>query len=240
MKILDDLLSALDFDAGVRDVRQGVFYTGVLTRNCGLAATLPRDALRQQQLSVREAGFLLKRSAVELARMSYSQNILEAAIGMATVNSLLQVDEDSCVKLNAGDLIAQKGRDKKVAIVGYFPFIPRLRSIVKELWVIEKNPQGDVLSENEAEKFIPHADVVGITGSAFTNHTIEHLLEICSPQAYVVVLGGTAPLSPVLFDYGVDAVAGTKVIEPDLALNYVSQGASYRQIKGILKLTMTR
>jgi hypothetical protein len=40
MKILDDLLADLNFDAPVRDIRLGVFHTGVLSRHCGLAATL--------------------------------------------------------------------------------------------------------------------------------------------------------------------------------------------------------
>ena len=45
MKILDGLMSILNFDSSVKDIRQGIFHTGVLTRYCGLAATLPRDAL---------------------------------------------------------------------------------------------------------------------------------------------------------------------------------------------------
>ena len=44
MVILDDIIATLDFNATVRDIRQGVFHTAVLTRNCGLAASLPRDA----------------------------------------------------------------------------------------------------------------------------------------------------------------------------------------------------
>ena len=36
MAILDDLMSILNFDAVVKDIRQGIFHTGVLTRNCGL------------------------------------------------------------------------------------------------------------------------------------------------------------------------------------------------------------
>jgi len=85
---------------------------------------------------------------------------------------------------------------------------------------------------------LPQADVIGITGTAITNHTIEHLLELCQPGAYVVVLGDSAPLSPVLFDYGIDAISGTKVIDPESVLRCVSQGATFRQIKGILKLIM--
>jgi uncharacterized protein (DUF4213/DUF364 family) len=165
---------------------------------------------------------------------------MESAIGMATINSLIEVDEQRCVELNAGDLLAKKGEGKRVAIVGHFPFVPRLRKVAKELWVIEKNPQEGDVTEAEAENLIPQADVVGITGTAFTNHTIERLLELCNPKAYVVILGGTAPLSPVLFDYGIDAISGTKVIEPETVLRCVSQGATFRQLKGVRLLTMRR
>jgi uncharacterized protein (DUF4213/DUF364 family) len=54
------------------------------------------------------------------------------------------------------------------------------------------------------------------------------------------MLGDTVPLSPVLFDYRVDALAGTQVIDPELALRCVSQGATFRQIKGTRRLTMTK
>ena len=240
MKILDDLISILDAEAKVRDIRQGLFHTGVLTRNCGLAATLPRDALQQGHPAVKEPGFLLEKTATELARMAYSESIPEAAIGMATINSLLEIDERRCLSLNAGEHIAEKGKGKRVAIIGHFPFIPRLRQIAKELWVIEKNPQEGDFPETETGNLVPQADVVGITGTAFTNHTIEHLLKLCHPGAYIVILGDTAPLSPVLFGYGIDAVSGTKVTNEELALRCVSQGATYRQIKGIQKLTMIK
>ena len=66
MKILDDLISALDLEASVKDIRQGVFHTGVVTHNCGLAATLPRDALGQEPPLVKEPGFLLEKRVTEL------------------------------------------------------------------------------------------------------------------------------------------------------------------------------
>ena len=240
MKILDDLISQLNLEAQVRDIRQGVFHTGVLTRNCGLAATLPRDALRQKPPLVKEPGHLIEKSALELARMAYSESILEAAIGMATINSLLDIDVERCQDLNARDLIAEKGEGKRIAIVGHFPFIPLLREHARELWVIEKNPQEGDFTEAEADNLIPQADIVGITGTAFTNHTLEHLLKLCTPRAYIVILGDTTPLSPILFDYGVDAISGTKVVNVERALRCVSEGANFRQIKGTRRLTMTR
>ena len=243
MKIIDDVISTLNSEASVRDVRLGLFHTAVLTRHCGLATTLPRDIFKQghkEHPTVKRPGFLLEKSVPELVQMVHSESIPEAAIGMATINSLLDIDESHCLNLNAGDLIAEKGKDKNIAIVGHFPFIPRLHEIARELWTIEKNPREDDFTESEAKNLIPQADVVGITGTAFTNHTIEQLLRLCSSKAYVVVLGGTTPLSPILFGYGVDAISGTRVIDPQLVLRCVSQGATYRQIKGVKKLTMMR
>ncbi len=240
MRILDDLLSTLDFDTEVRDIRQGVFHTGVLTRNCGLAATLPRDGLRQEVPMVRKPCSLLGISSLELARMAYSERIFEAAIGMAAINSLIEIDLNSCIELNAAELILKKGTDKNVSIVGHFPFTPKVRKHARNLWVIEKNPKEDDFNESEADRFIPQSDVVAITGTSLTNHTIGHLLSLCKASAYVVMLGDTTPLSPVLFDYGIDALSGVKVVQPEVALRCISQGANFRQIKGIKKIIMTR
>ena len=107
MKIRDDLISILDFNAAVEDIRQGVFHTGVLTRYCGLAATLPIDALKQEGQIVKEPGFLLDKTPRDFAQTAYSESILEAAIGMAAINSLLEVDLDSCNELSAAELILQ-------------------------------------------------------------------------------------------------------------------------------------
>jgi uncharacterized protein (DUF4213/DUF364 family) len=238
LKILEDLITTLDFNTSVRDIRQGVFHTAVLSRHCGLAATLPKDALRQEPPLVREAGKLLSKSAQEVVSMVHSRSILEAAIGMAAINSLIQIDEAACMELNAAELILEKGEGRRVAVVGHFPFLPRVREKVETLWVIEKNPKEGDLEEADAERVIPQADVVALTGTSLTNHTLEHLLALCDPKAYVLMLGDTVPLSPLLFDYGVDALSGTKVVDVDLALACVSQGANFRQIKGTKRLTM--
>jgi len=240
MKILDDLLTTLKSGEIVKDIRQGPFQTAVLTHNCGLAATLRDYSHHQDNAPVREAGTLIGKEALEIAQMAYSPSLLEASIGMAAINSLLEVDERHCVSLNAKDLLAEKGKGKKVALIGHFPFVAELRRVVSKLWVLEQHPHEGDSDASEAENLVPQADVVGITGTAFANHTIEYLLGLCRPDAYVIILGGTAPLSPVLFNYGVDAISGTKVVNPEAVLHCVSQGATFRQIKGIKLLTMKR
>jgi uncharacterized protein (DUF4213/DUF364 family) len=240
MKILHEIISSLDLNASVRDIRQGVFQTAVWTRQCGLASTLPRDALRQEPPMVGEAGALLEKSPQELADYVFSKKLLEAAMGMATINSLLAVDESSCVEKNAAELILEKGEGKRIAVIGHFPFISRLKQHAKALWVIERNPKTGDLTEADGEATIPRADVVALTGTSLTNHTFENLLALCRPDAYVIILGDTAPLTPIFFDHGVDAVAGTKVVDPETAIRCVSQGANFRQIKGTRRLILMK
>jgi hypothetical protein len=240
MSILDELLSGLDTRAAVLDIRVGPFQTAVVTRNCGLASTPHFSAAYHAAAPVPGAGHLLEKEAGELARLANSASEHEAAIGMAALNSLLDVNRSRCIRLNASDLIAEKGRGKRVAIVGHFPFVPKLREVVRELWVIEKAPREGDFVEDAAPDLIPKADLVAITGTAFTNHTIDYLLGLCNPRAFKVVLGDTSPLSPVLFDHGVDAVSGTRVDDIQQALLCVSQGATFRQMRGIELLTLLR
>ncbi len=240
MKILDDVTATLKEDAPVREVRVSPFWTAVLSRGCGLASTVGPGDHEHGAIFVGEAGRLAGRSALELTGLAHSGSTLEAGIGLAAINSLLDVDEARCVELNAGELLVDRGRGKKVALVGHFPFVPALREAAGRVWVIERHPQpGDVDAE-EAEAILPQVDIAAITGSAFINQTMERLLGLCRPETFVVVLGPSTPLSPVLFDYGVDVIAGTRVVDADLALRCLSEGATLRQIKGVRLLTMER
>ncbi len=240
MKILDDLIGSLTADAPVREVRVGRFWTGVWSRGCGLAATPDAGSCEHAAGSIQDAGSLAGRSALELVRLAYSDSPLEAGIGLAAINSLLDVDEARCVELNAGELLLERGRGKHVALIGHFPFVPALREAAARLDVLELHPQpGDAPAE-QAEAIVPQAELVAITGSAFINHSVEGLLGLCRADSFVVVLCPTTPLSPVLFEHGADVISGTRVAEPELALRCASEGATFRQIRGIRLLTMER
>jgi uncharacterized protein (DUF4213/DUF364 family) len=242
MSVLDDLLASLVGDAPVREVCTCVHWTAVVSRYCGLASTLHSERHPHGHMVVRGVGSLHERSALELAQYAKSERLLEASIGMAAINSLLDVDEERCVELNAAAWLAERGRGKKVAIVGSFPFVGRLRQEADELWVLERHPMEGERGAGEASYILPQADVVAITGTSLVNRTFEELLALCRRDSSILVLGPTTPLSPVLFDYGVDVISGTKVVDVELVLRLISQGATFRQLKGpgVRLLTMTR
>ena len=237
MGVLDDLISSLSRDSVVREVHTCVFWTAVLSKHWGLASTFHEP--HPEHRPVRNAGGLTGLSALELAQYARSDNVLEASIGMAAINSLIDVDEARCVEENAFDVLARKASNRNVAIVGHFPWIPKLRSIARKLRVIEQRPQEGDLPAEAAEEVLPQADVVGLTGTSFINHTFDRLL-VLSKNSFVVILGPTTPLSPVLFDYGVDILAGTKVVEPDKTIHSISQGAIFSQVKGVRLVTMAK
>jgi uncharacterized protein (DUF4213/DUF364 family) len=106
--------------------------------------------------------------------------------------------------------------------------------------VLELHPRpGDLPAERAAE-LLPQADVVALTGTSLVNHTFDPLIDACRPDASVILLGASAPLTPVLFERGVDVVAGTRVVNVPIALRAVGQGATFRQIPGKRLLTMVR
>jgi hypothetical protein len=245
--IIDDLIASLKGDAPVREVRVCAFWTAVVLDDgrCGLASTLRPEEPQCAGPAplVPRAGRLLECSALELAEYASSDSPLEASIGMAAINSLLEVDEGCCVELNAEEIILKEGAGGRVAIVGHFPFIPRVREAVPKLWVLEKRPVGGDLSADMATEILPQADVVALTGTSLINHTFEGLMKLCRPNAVVVVLGPTAPFSPVLFDYGVDVICGTQVTDADNVLRLIGQAANFGQVKrggGVRLLTMGR
>ena len=132
------------------------------------------------------------------------------------------------------------GAGRRVAIVGHFPFVERVRQAAAECWVLELHPRPGDLPAGRAAEVLPQADVVALTGTSLINHTFDDLIGLCRPDAFVILLGGSAPLTPVLFDRGVDAVSGTRVVDVPAALQAVGQGATFRQIPGKRLLTMMR
>jgi hypothetical protein len=234
MKIIDDIISTIGEDTRgmlVKEVRIGPFWTGVWSKYGGLASTtFTHEPAMPPPL--KEAGHLTKKTILELCNYANYNCLLMASVGMAAINSAIEVDLNQCQNINAAEVLYEKGRDKKVVVIGHFPFVNKLSKLAKKLWVIERRPQSGDIPASEAERVIPQADVIAITGTALINGTMGELLALCPKKSVVMVLGPTAPISPVWFDYGVDLVSGTRVIDPELVLRFVSEGVVFKQIHG--------
>jgi len=223
----------------IRRVVVGVHWTLVSSKTCGLASTLVNCGPHGHS-QMRDVGNLNHKNAQDLAQWILSDNLLEASVGMAALNSLIEIDEGQLVQINAFDVIAREGKDKNVVVVGHFPFVGKIKTISKNCWVIEKRPYGDDFPEEAAQNFIPKADVIAITGTAFINKTMDKLLSLCQPDSLVMILGPSTPLSPLLFDMGISFLSGAYVDNEDAAINTIMQGASLPQVNGVKLVTMVQ
>ena len=240
MEILQQILESLPTEPiSLRKIIIGVHWTLVCSKYGGLGSTLTNCGPHGHS-HIRDVGSLHRKSAQELAQWALSDNLLEASIGIATLNSLISVDEDKMILINAADVIAREGKGKNVVVVGHFPFVEKIKKLTKNCWVIEKRPFGDDFPEESAEEYIPHADVIAITGTAFINHSMAGLLSLCRSTAKVMVLGPSTPLSPILYDYGISFLSGSRVIDEEAAALTIQQGAAFPQVKGVQLLTMSK
>jgi uncharacterized protein (DUF4213/DUF364 family) len=246
MKFLDELLAALP-DGNVLDVCIGLHWTAVVVRSdgqvrCGLASTLAAPHNHSAEPDVPQAGLLHTLSALELARMARSEQPPQASIGIAALNALLPPQPEQWRDVNAEEVIVTHGTGKTVALIGSFPFVPRLRPRVDRLFVMELQPKDNELPAEAAPDILPQADVIAITSMTLINHSLENLLKLCGPAATVLLLGPSTPLSPVLFEHGVDLLSGSVVTDIDRVLDAIKQGANFRQVhrSGVRLVTMSR
>jgi uncharacterized protein (DUF4213/DUF364 family) len=233
MTVLRALLESLEGrSCPVSGIYVGAFQTAVTARSTGLASTYrgAHPCHDEAHGGVRRAGQLLQQDALETAQLALSEETVEASIGLATINAMLTPVESGLQALGAFELLAEQGRGKNVAVVGHFPFAAQLKETARNLWIIERNPQPGDLAESEAQRILPDCEVVCLTGTTLCNHTFDGLMAMCR-RAYVALVGPTAPLSPVLFDFGVDAVCGARVTHPDAVIRHLIQGATFKQLR---------
>ena len=117
MEILNSLISSIKEDHAIHQIITGVHWTAVVSKYCGLSSTF-QDPPPHRPID--GVGNLAQRTALELAEFAKSDIQLEASIGMAALNSLIEVNEKQCIELNAFDELAEQGKEKKIAIVGHF------------------------------------------------------------------------------------------------------------------------
>lgn len=250
MTLLEQMLEGLSPESvKVLDVRVGPFLTAVevqgsrlcgpyLVGRCGLASTLAGHRPAEPH-GLRGVGELHGLYAIDLARYLLSSRTVEASVGMATLNALLDVSSHCLEEISVPALLLRKGEGKRVAVVGHFPFVDMLRDSVAELHVMELNPLPGDLPVSRMKEVLPGCDIIALTATVLTNGTYADVLPLCR-EAFTVMLGPSTPPSPVLFDHGIDALAGSLIVDPSGTLLAVSQGATYRDLKGISKWTWVK
>jgi uncharacterized protein (DUF4213/DUF364 family) len=115
-----------------------------------------------------------------------------------------------------------KGR--KVAVIGRFPDLKPLEQIC-QLSVLERRPGEGDLPDAACEYILPQQDFVFMTATTLLNKPFPRLLEL-SKNAFKVMVGPSTPMTPLSFELGIDALAGTVVLNADSVWQAAQEGAA--------------
>jgi uncharacterized protein (DUF4213/DUF364 family) len=227
--IYRDLVADIPLGLPVTSCVAGLVWTLVEAGGHGGLGITLQDGVYESVLPGRIGGV----EARWLAERIVSWNMFEASLGLAAVNSWHN-RRDKLEELLQRPLVDDRGsplferlsrrfEGGSVAVVGHFPHLGPLRRRCR-LTILERRPSPGDLPDQASEYVLGNQDCVCITGSAVVNKTLPRLLEL-SGSAYVALIGPSVPLAPLLFDYGVDLLAGAVVLDHEGAVGAVQQGA---------------
>jgi len=170
----------------------------------------------------------------ELAECVKSWDFFEAALGLAAINSVVNSPDQveklcglplaNLEQVSGFEYYAERLRGQKVAVVGRFPDLDTLDKICR-LTVLERRPGPGDLPDSACEYVLPEQDCVFLTATTLINKTLPRLLEL-SRNAFTVLVGPSTPLTPLLFEHGIDALAGTVVVDPESVWQVAQEGAA--------------
>jgi uncharacterized protein len=224
------------------DIRVGLGYTAVALEDgrCGLAYTLHEKEYESCTV-IAEAGTLAGRKASELASWIRQEDETACAIGLATINALIDIPHEAA-ELDILDQLPVNSEDT-VGMIGYFgPLVSPIQKTAHTLHIFERKPIPDlgVLPDTAAVDLLPECQVVVLSATTLLNRTIDGLLDLCGMAREIAILGPSTPFLPGPFiQRGVTILSGVQVLDSTKALRVVSEAGGTRSFgSAIRKLTL--
>ncbi len=210
--IVTSVAVGLNWTLVVSDVGAGVVHTPAKpSQGCG-----PVDG----------AGVLAGQPLQNLIDRIDGPNPIEQALGFAAINAYWNRYDLDAPTANGLDVM-NPASDKKTVVVGRFPDLDKK---LPNAAVIERNPRPGDHPEEAAATLIPDADQLVITGSALSNGSLDGLLAL-RIRAQTALVGPSTPLCRDLFSFGIGALAGFRIEDPDRALRAVIEGGAAKALK---------
>ena len=141
--IIDELIKYAAPEAGtqvIKDIRIGLGYTCVELSGggCGLAYTFRRDAGHTCSV-LGTAGTLLGLPVSDTLTWARSDNKIKAALGLATINALINRESPGMTRANVADALEVRKQDTFGMVGAFRPILKEIRSRVGKIYVFEED-----------------------------------------------------------------------------------------------------
>ena len=155
-----------------------------------------------------------------LADLVHSWEPLEMALGVAAINAHYNRHDiiDGAPGNGADTFREESGR---IIVVGAFP---GLAGALPNATVIETDPRPGELPIIAMDTVIPGCSAIVTTSNTLINRKLPHILHLAE-NARVALVGPATPLTPRLYDYGIEVLGGLVVHDADGLAAAVLAGA---------------
>lgn len=227
----------------------GLFFSGVKlsTGHGGLCFTPVKEMPQavccpSSAKAMPLSGMLRGRAVTEYLQDACSDNPLKRTLAIAVINALSSycwekeapVDYQVVNGMDAFDDVDVNQYAKTVVIGALVPMLKKLNKNNSDYKVLEmdrRTLKGEELAHfapaTDADKYVPEADLLVITGVTILNNTLPDLLKMAKKNAEIIVTGPTASMLPdAFFCRGVTTLGGIIVTKADQLLDIISEGGS--------------
>jgi uncharacterized protein (DUF4213/DUF364 family) len=228
-RVYELLIAHASSNAKVTGVCLGQVWTYCKAENTNFGLAM---SPQQTSRTLSFPGTLVGKTLSELATWIRDWESCKATIGMAAINCNLNTQPlANAQALAAGNLAVFEHflpqlQGKRVVIIGRYPGIDAYQKQF-DLTILERQPQAHDYPDPACEFLLPQADWVFISGSTLVNKTFPRLAEL-SEQATTVLMGPTVPWLPQLAEFGIDYLAGVKVMDSTALEQTVAEGGGIR------------
>lgn len=241
IEALIDLALSYEPHERIIDLRIGLGYTAVQLESgtCGLACTL-RHRLDEGTCSLlSQAGTMAGMKVVEVIPLLRSQNIVEAAVGLASINAVV-VSADPLPGNTPDAPIAELlriGPNDRVGMVGYIgPIVKELQQSAQDVVVFDeaKTAMNEITATEQEALFLPGCDVVILSATSLLNKTFDSLLDMAAQAREICVMGPSTPLTPEIFrKRNVTLLAGRQILDAQKVLQIVSEAGGTKRFSKV-------
>ncbi len=244
-QLYDELIAGVPTGIGVRSYYLGDHWN-YLEAECGVGVSRMVDG----GAFARDGRDACTLELHEVAQWVKSWNFEEASLGLAALNAWytqperlaengLDIATGAGLGENPFHSMRERYAGKKVVVVGHFPNVKGMAEI-SDLTVLERDCQSPLDTPDPAcEYLMSEQDYAFITGITLTNKTAPRLFELCA-DVPVILTGPSAVAAPVLFERGVDVIAGSVVVDAETAMQALRLGSHDLWRAGIKKFTWNR
>lgn len=246
-KIYEELIDGIPEDITVTDYCSGSAWSYVENSLGQIGTAMTVNGRNRSDMNPEN---LMGKKLKDVATLVKSWDFIDATLGMAAINSWYN-SPDKIEQLNGfADLNLKDGsweertkkeafvisqeeiRGKKVACIGHFPYLEKQIGNICDLSILERDPSFMDYPDMACEYILKEQSYVFMTGVTFTNKTLPRLLQICEGGPKVILVGPSAPCAPLLSKYGVEAVMGFTVTDPDIFKERIKRGGQRDLFKG--------